>query len=77
MSFCTNGEQKTIGSGVYYICSISTLPCKFARWCAAECKYKPNANFNSCAIRAQQRAKAVEAPQEVVVKKKRRKKSQS
>lgn len=77
MSFCNYGEQKTIGSGIYYICFITKMPCKFARWCSSECKYKPNANFNSCSVRVNELKKvAEESPKKKVVKSKRQKKSE-
>lgn len=58
MSFCRYGSEQKIGKGIYYICSQSGHPCKFARWCSSENKYKPNANFRSCNIRT----RIIEAP---------------
>ena len=53
------------------------MPCKFARWCSSECKYKPNANFNSCSVRVNELKKvAEESPKKKVVKSKRQKKSE-
>ena len=81
MGFCTYGEQKNIGGGVYYVCSLSGAPCKFARWCSSEKIYKPNANFNSCALRsnkkrelAQQKESTVEIKAKSISKKTRKKK---
>lgn len=54
MSFCKYGETKNVGNGIYYICSVTNYPCKFARWCPTTLKYKPNANFNSCNVKVQQ-----------------------
>lgn len=54
MGFCKYGNTKVIGSGTYYICSVSNYPCKFARWCPTSLVYKPNANFNSCNIKIKQ-----------------------
>lgn len=51
MSFCRYGSEKKVGKGIYYICSQTGHPCKFARWCSSENKYKPNANFHSCNVR--------------------------
>ena len=51
MKFCQYGTTKTIGKGIYYICSETGYPCKFARWCATTCEYKPNASLNSCRVR--------------------------
>lgn len=51
MSFCKYGSQEKVGKGIYYICSLTNYPCKFARWCSSERKYKPNANFYSCSVR--------------------------
>lgn len=51
MNFCAYGTTQTIGTGKYYICSITGYPCKFARWCSTTCEYKPNANLNSCSVR--------------------------
>lgn len=65
MGFCNYGEQKNIGGGVYYVCSLSGMPCKFARWCSSEKIYKPNANFNSCALRINKRNESIQQPQEV------------
>lgn len=73
MGFCKYGEQKTIGRGIYYICSSTGMPCKFARWCSSESVYKPNANFGSCAtkINRQKQEETVEAqqPQKIIKKK--------
>ena len=54
MGFCKYGNTQVIGSGVYYICSVTNYPCKFARWCQAALVYKPNANFHSCNIKIKQ-----------------------
>lgn len=51
MNFCKYGATQTIGSGIYYVCSETGYPCKFARWCSTTCEYKPNANLNSCRVR--------------------------
>lgn len=74
MNFCKYGTQKTIGRGIYYICSKTTLPCKFARWCSSEQIYKPNANFNSCSLKNEPKKEAVVAvPQEQKQVKRKRK----
>lgn len=54
MGFCKYGENKVIGTGQYYVCSVTNYPCKFARWCTSSLTYKPNANFRSCNIRIKQ-----------------------
>lgn len=75
MGFCKYGEQKTIGRGIYYVCSSTGMPCKFARWCSSENVYKPNANFGSCATRiSRQRLEETrEAEQPQKIKRKSRK----
>ncbi len=77
MNFCNFGEEKNIGSGIYYICNITQMPCKFARWCSSEKTYKPNANFNSCVVRKNEmnRLSLESSQKETLVKKKRQKKS--
>ena len=54
MGFCKYGNTKVIGSGTYFICSVTNYPCKFARWCPTSLVYKPNANFNSCNVKIRQ-----------------------
>ena len=75
MGFCKYGNQKRVGNGEYYICSVTGYPCKFARWCSSECKYKPNANFNSCGIKVKQEKSLLEKAAQKQEKKSRAKRA--